>query len=275
MSKTSADRTTQNGNTTCKPDFKFEHVCGYQEWKRDVDEKAVVVQDVDERQFVSLSHLIIIMVMSRSDFHRTCKTTLQFNTHILIYKYGNRSRSGLNSSDYYRFQSSYPQSHQTPPASFCHRTDEQPSCLWDAGQDRVQGSSQFTFTSYTETTKAFRKEGLASPDIWNHWGGQPQLCLQAWSQYVWWPPQPPHLKESIISFIINYAEFMQIRFWIFLLLTWSFDFVGERHQHSKLDLLLITRHREKSPACQLLFIHLEHETAYKAQEVTSETISES
>lgn len=50
----------------------------YQEWRRDVDEDAIIVQDVDERQLVSLSHLIIIMVMSRSDFHRTCITTLQF-----------------------------------------------------------------------------------------------------------------------------------------------------------------------------------------------------
>lgn len=57
----------------------------------------------------------------------------------------------------YLFQSSYPQSHQTPLASFCHRTDEQPSCLWDAGRDRVQCSCQFTFIIRIETSHAFKK----------------------------------------------------------------------------------------------------------------------
>lgn len=40
----------------------------YQEGRRNVNEQAVLVQDVDEGQIVSLSNLVVIMVMSWGDF---------------------------------------------------------------------------------------------------------------------------------------------------------------------------------------------------------------
>lgn len=41
--------------------------------------------------------------------------------------------------------------------------------------------------------------------------------------------------------------------------TRSIHLVGKRHQDPKLDFLLVTRHRQKSPASELLFIHLKAE----------------
>lgn len=40
----------------------------YQEGRRNVNEQAVLIQDVDEGQIVSLSNLVVIMVMSGGDF---------------------------------------------------------------------------------------------------------------------------------------------------------------------------------------------------------------
>lgn len=43
----------------------------YQEGRRNVNEQAVLIQDVDEGEIVSLSNLVVIMVMSRGDFDST------------------------------------------------------------------------------------------------------------------------------------------------------------------------------------------------------------
>lgn len=43
----------------------------YQEGRRNVNEQAILVQDVDEGQIVSLSNLVVIMVMSWGDFDST------------------------------------------------------------------------------------------------------------------------------------------------------------------------------------------------------------
>lgn len=44
----------------------------YQEGGRHVNEQAVLIQDVDEGQIVSLSNLVVIMVMGWGDFDSTC-----------------------------------------------------------------------------------------------------------------------------------------------------------------------------------------------------------
>lgn len=43
----------------------------YQEGGRHVNEQAVLIQDVDEGQIVSHSHLVVVMVVSRGDFDST------------------------------------------------------------------------------------------------------------------------------------------------------------------------------------------------------------
>ena len=40
----------------------------YQEGRRHINEQAILAQDVDEGQIVSLSNLVVIMVMGRGDF---------------------------------------------------------------------------------------------------------------------------------------------------------------------------------------------------------------
>lgn len=40
----------------------------YQEGRRHINEQAILIQDVDEGQIVSLSNLVVIMVMGRGDF---------------------------------------------------------------------------------------------------------------------------------------------------------------------------------------------------------------
>lgn len=43
----------------------------YQEGRRHVNEQAILIQDVDEGQIVSLSNLVVIMVMGWGDFDST------------------------------------------------------------------------------------------------------------------------------------------------------------------------------------------------------------
>lgn len=43
----------------------------YQEGGRHVNEQAILIQDVDEGQIVSLANLVVIMVMGRGDFDST------------------------------------------------------------------------------------------------------------------------------------------------------------------------------------------------------------
>lgn len=40
----------------------------YQEGRRHINEQAILIQDVDEGQIVSLSNLVVIMVMGWGDF---------------------------------------------------------------------------------------------------------------------------------------------------------------------------------------------------------------
>lgn len=43
----------------------------YQEGRRHVNEQAILIQDVDEGQIVSLSNLVVIMIMGWGDFDST------------------------------------------------------------------------------------------------------------------------------------------------------------------------------------------------------------
>lgn len=43
----------------------------YQEGRRHINEQAILIQDVDEGQIVSLSNLVVIMVMGWGDFDST------------------------------------------------------------------------------------------------------------------------------------------------------------------------------------------------------------
>ncbi len=60
---------SQGKGTHCRG--KNDNETLYQEGGRHVNEQAILIQDVDEGQIVSLSNLVVIMVMGWGDFDST------------------------------------------------------------------------------------------------------------------------------------------------------------------------------------------------------------